>query len=125
MALEYSSLLEPLPPWKTRKLRVSLADWGWLQRFLIFAFELVLRVFLMFIEEFRVETDISGFVDTVDVSKASGNGEIRSNSGKCAVDIPDILRLSIQRSIINASVIHTYQVNFANEARLPSSSPPV
>jgi hypothetical protein len=81
---------------------------GRIQRFLVFALKLFAGVLLVFVEEFGVETDVAGFVDTVDVSETSGDGKVGSDFGEIAVYIPDILWLGIQRGIINASIIDTY-----------------
>jgi hypothetical protein len=87
---------------------VGLGWVGLLQRFLVFALELFAGVLLVFVEEFGVETDVAGFVDTVDVSETSSDGEVGPDFGEIAVYIPDILWLGIQRGIINASIIDTY-----------------
>ena len=79
---------------------------GRVQRFGIFAVEFLFGVFLMFAEEFGVETDVTGFVYAMDVTETCCDGEVRSHFCECRVYIPDIFRLSIQRSIIHASVIN-------------------
>lgn len=81
---------------------------GRLQRLVVFALEFFAGVLLVFVEEFGVETDVAGFIDPVDVTETSGDGEVGSDLGEIAVYIPDILWLSIQRGIINASIIDTY-----------------
>jgi hypothetical protein len=65
-------------------------------------------VLLVFVKEFGVKADVAGFVDTVDISETSRDGEVGSDFSEIAVYIPDILWLSIQRGIVNASIIDTY-----------------
>jgi hypothetical protein len=79
---------------------------GRVQRFGVFAVEFLFGVFLMFAEEFGVETDVTGFVYAMDVTEPCCDGEVRSYFCECRVYIPDIFRLSIQRSIIHSSVIN-------------------
>jgi hypothetical protein len=81
---------------------------GRLQRFVVFALELLAGVLLVFVKEFGVKADVAGFVDTVDISETSRDGEVGSDFSEIAVYIPDILWLSIQRGIVNASIIDTY-----------------
>ena len=49
----------------------------------------------MFSEKFRVETDVAGFVDTVDISEACGDGEVRADFCEIAVYIPNIFWLGV------------------------------
>jgi hypothetical protein len=81
---------------------------GGVQRFLVFDFELLFSVFLMFAEEFGMEADIAWFVDAVDISESSSDREVRTNLREIAIYIPNIFRLSIQRGIIDSSIVHTY-----------------
>ena len=98
----------PLPPWKTRNLRISGRKGGFVQRFGVLAVEFLFGVFLMFSEEFRMETHVAWFVDAMDVSKGSGNGEIRPNLGEIVVYVPDIFGLGVQGSIIHAGIVNAY-----------------
>jgi hypothetical protein len=74
---------------------ISLIKNG-LQRFLVFGFEVFPGVGLMIAEEFRMETDVTRFVDTVDISESCSDGKVWANSSKGTVYIPDILWLSVQ-----------------------------
>jgi hypothetical protein len=86
---------------------ISIKEEG-LQRFLVFDLELFPGVGLMFTEEFGVETHITGFVDTVDISESSGDGKVRANCSERTIHIPDILWLGIQGGIIDTGVVNTY-----------------
>ena len=95
------------------------------QWFCVFAVEFLSRIFLVFAEEFGMETDVSGFVDAVDVSESCGDREVGSYFCERRIHVPDIFRLSIQCGIIDASVINTYCQSFISGHGIPSSSPPV
>jgi hypothetical protein len=60
---------------------------------------------LMFAEKFGMETDVAGFIDTMNVSESSGDGEIGTNFREIAIYVPNIFWLSIQRSVINSSIV--------------------
>ena len=47
---------------------------------------LLLDVGLVTREQFGVQTDVTGLVDTVDVTETSGNGEVRADGGEGLVD---------------------------------------
>jgi hypothetical protein len=68
----------------------------------------------MFAKEFRLEFNVTGLVNTVDVTEAGGDGEVRPNFRKSLVHIPNVLWLSVQGGIINAAVVNTYLVNYEN-----------
>ncbi len=57
--------------------------------------QLLARVFLMFAQQLGSKLDISGLVDTVDVSEAGGNGEVGGDLAERRVDVPNILRLGV------------------------------
>ena len=78
------------------------------QRLIFLAVELFFGVGLVFAEELGLEADVAWFVDTMDVSESSGDREVWSNGSESRIHIPDILWLSIQGSIIDASVVNTY-----------------
>jgi len=61
----------------------------------------------MFAKEFRMETDVARFVDTMNVSESSSDGEIGTNFREIVIYIPNIFWLSIQRSVINSSIVNT------------------
>lgn len=69
---------------------------------------------LMFTQKFRVKLDISGLVDTVDVSKSSSDTEVGANGAQCRVDIPDILRLGVKLGVIDTSVVDTVLLTASN-----------
>jgi hypothetical protein len=95
IALSYSSFVLPLPPWKTRNLQISFYKEKDQQRFGILSVKFLFSIFLMFAEEFGVETDVAGFVDTMDISEACGDGEVRANFCEIAVYIPNIFWLGV------------------------------
>ena len=110
MALVYSSFVLPLPPWNTRNLSLVpvMLGGGGLQRFRVFAVEFLFCVFLVFAEEFGVETDVARFVYAVNVSETCSDGEVGSYFCECGVHVPDIFGLSIQSSVIHSRVVDTY-----------------
>jgi hypothetical protein len=65
------------------------------QRFGVFSVKFLFGIFLMFAEEFGVETDVAGFVDTMHISEACGDGEVRANFREVAVYIPNIFWLGV------------------------------
>lgn len=66
---------------------------------------LLLHVFLVLLEEFGVQADVAGLVDSVNVTEASGNREVRADAGKGIVDGEDVLGLSVQRVVVDALVV--------------------
>ena len=66
---------------------------------------LFLNIFLMLVEQFRVEADIAWLVNTVDVAKAGGNGEIRGDGLEGLVDVVNILRLGVEGIVVNILVV--------------------
>jgi hypothetical protein len=54
-----------------------------------------------------VKLNISWLVDTVNVSKAGGYGEVWGDWRQCFIDIEDILRLGIKRVVIDILIINT------------------
>lgn len=69
--------------------------------------DLVLDVFLVLLEQLRVELDIAGLVDTVDITETSGNGEVGADGGELLVDGEDVLGLSVERVVVNGLVVDT------------------
>lgn len=69
--------------------------------------DLLLDEGLVLAEEFGVETDVSGLVDTVDVTESSGNGEVGADGGESVVDGEDVLGLSVERVVVNVLVVDT------------------
>jgi hypothetical protein len=67
----------------------------------------ILDILLVLAEELGVELDISGLVNTMDVSETSSNGEIRRDGGESLVNSKDILWLSVKRVIVNIFIVDT------------------
>lgn len=67
--------------------------------------ELLLDVFLVLGEQFRVEAHVTGLVDAVHVTEASGDGEVRADGGERVVNGEDILRLGVEGVVVNAFVV--------------------
>lgn len=85
-------------------------DWGkishvqWLGDFTT---QLLADMFLVFAQKLRVKFDIARFVNAVDISESGRDAEVGANSIQRRVDIPDILRLSVELGVVDASVIDT------------------
>ena len=58
-------------------------------------------------EQLGVELDVTGLVDTVDVAKASGNGEVWADRRQGVVNRQDVLRLGVERVVVNILVVDT------------------
>lgn len=69
--------------------------------------ELLGSVSLVFAEEVWSEDDVSWLVDTVDVSETSGNREAWGDGRERLVDVPDVLRLSVKRGVVDVGVVNT------------------
>ena len=54
-----------------------------------------------------MESDVAGLVDTVDVTKAGRNREVRADLRQCVVDGENILWLGVQRVVIYRLVVDT------------------
>jgi hypothetical protein len=67
----------------------------------------ILNILLVLLQKFRVELDVSGLVDTVDITESSSNGEIWRDRGKCLVDGKDILWLGVERIVVNVLIVDT------------------
>jgi len=78
----------------SQRLGVGLAD-------------LLSGVLLVVTEELGPESDVSGLVDTVDVSETSGNGEVGGDGVQGSVDIVDVWGLSVEGSIVGVGVVDT------------------
>ena len=68
---------------------------------------LLLDVLLVLGEELGVELDVAGLVDTVDVTKASGNGEVGADGGESVLDGQDVLGLGVEGVVVNILVVNT------------------
>lgn len=84
---------------------------------------LVLDVLLVLVEEFGVELDIARLVNTVHITEACGNGEIRRDLLQGGVDLVNILGLGIERVVVDILVVDTIffttsDANFLNFGEL-------
>lgn len=68
---------------------------------------LLLYVLLVLGEELGVELDVAGLVDTVDVTEASGNGEVGADGGEGVLDGQDVLGLGVEGVVVNILVVDT------------------
>lgn len=68
---------------------------------------LVLDVLLVLAEELRAELDVTGLVDTVNVTETSGNGEEGRDLGKGLVDLVNVFGLGVEGVVVNALVVNT------------------
>jgi hypothetical protein len=78
-----------------------------LQRLLVRATELLRRQGLVLAKKLGVETHVAGLVHAVNVSEGSRDREVRSDLGEALVHIPNVLRLGVKQSVINACVVNT------------------
>lgn len=69
--------------------------------------ESLLDVGLVLGEQLGVETDVTGLVDTVNVTEASGDGEVGADGRKSFVDSEDVLGLSVKGVVVNILVVDT------------------
>lgn len=69
--------------------------------------ELLLNIGLVLTQKSGLELDVTGLVDTVDVTESGGNGEVRGNGGELTVDIPDVLGLSVELGVGDVRVVDT------------------
>jgi hypothetical protein len=60
---------------------------------------------LVFAKQLRVELDISGLVDAVNVAETSSNREVWRDGSQGVVDVEDVLGLGVQRVIVNILVV--------------------
>jgi len=76
--------------------------------------ELLVSVLLVLREELGLELDVSGLVDTVDVSETGSDGEGLGDGGKGVVDFEDVLGLSVEGSVVDAGVVDTILLTTGN-----------
>ena len=67
----------------------------------------VLDELLVLAEKLWVKLDVSGLVDTVNVSETSGDGEVWGDWLEGLVDGKDILGLSVERVVVDILVVNT------------------
>ena len=53
-----------------------------------------------------MEFDIARLIDTVDVAKAGGDAEVGGNLGEGGPDVVDVLRLGVERVVVNVLVVN-------------------
>ena len=69
------------------------------------------------------QADIAGRIDTMDVAKGRGNGEVAIRDGwESLIDLPDLLRLSVQTGGIHIRVVHTI-LKSMEKIRQPKQGP--
>ena len=69
--------------------------------------DLLLDVGLVLLEELRVEADVTGLVDAVDVSETGGDGEVGADGSKTVVDVEDVLWLGVEGVVVDGLVVDT------------------
>lgn len=76
-------------------------------RLVLLGAESLLDVGLVLGEQLGVETDVTGLVDTVDVTETSGDGEVGADGRKGVVDSEDVLGLGVKGVVVNILVVNT------------------
>jgi hypothetical protein len=74
---------------------------------IIFSLELLLDISLVLTKKFGVELNVTGSIDTVDVTETSSNTEEVGDLAEGSVDIPDIFGLGVKSRVVNTRVINT------------------
>lgn len=74
--------------------------------FLVGPAELLLCVELVLVEELGVEADVAGLVDAVYVTEGGGDREVGADLGEGRVDVPDVLWLGVEASVVDVGVVH-------------------
>lgn len=67
--------------------------------------DLLLDVGLVLGQQLRVQADVAGLVDTVDVAEASGNREVGADGGQGLVDGQDVLGLGVEGVVVDVLVV--------------------
>lgn len=68
---------------------------------------LLLDELLVLGQQLRVQADISGLVDTVDVAESSGNREVGADGRQGVVDGQDVLGLGVEGVVVDILVVDT------------------
>jgi hypothetical protein len=68
---------------------------------------LLSSVLLVVTKEFGSESDVSGLVDTVNISETGGNGEVGGDGVESSVDIVNVGGLSVEGSVVGIRVVDT------------------
>lgn len=84
------------------------------ERLVFLSIDLLLRVGLMLAQEFWMQADITGLVNSVNISEACSNREIRRNRAKRLIDVVNIFRLGIKGTVVDSSVIDTVLFSSGN-----------
>mmetsp|Transcript_26744 Transcript_26744/g.37570 ORF Transcript_26744/g.37570 Transcript_26744/m.37570 type:complete len:283 (+) Transcript_26744:620-1468(+) len=75
--------------------------------FVILACKLFLGISLMATKTFGLESDITGLVDTVDITEGSSNREHGTNLGECLVDRVNLFGTGVQLFGVNIFIVDT------------------
>lgn len=70
-----------------------------------FTSQFLAHMLLVLTQKFGVKFDISGLVNTMDVSESSGDTEVWADGIQGRVDLPDVLRLSVELGVIDSGII--------------------
>jgi hypothetical protein len=98
--------------------------------------KLLVAVSLVLGEELGLEDNVSGLVDTVDVSESGSDRESGGDGEEGVVDVEDVLGLGVERGVVDACERGAWSVRPYSDERdrelhnspvlsTPSSSPPV
>ena len=70
----------------------------------------------MLAEQFRMQFYVARFVDTVHVTEASGDAEIRGDCREGAINVIDVFGLGVEGVVVNVFVIDTvfFTASYAN-----------
>jgi hypothetical protein len=68
---------------------------------------LLSSVLLVVTKEFGSESDVSGLVDTVNISETGSDGEVGGDGVESSVDIVDVRGLSVEGSVVGVRVVDT------------------
>ena len=78
-----------------------------LQRLGVGLANLLGSVLLVVTEELGPEGNVSGLVDTVNISETSGNGEVGGDGVQSSVDVVDVWGLGVEGSVVGVGVVDT------------------
>jgi hypothetical protein len=71
----------------------------------LFRVGLPLHVRLVLTEKFRVQFDVARLVDTMDVSEACGDREVRANLRQRGPDVIDVFGLCVEGVVVDVFVV--------------------
>jgi hypothetical protein len=75
------------------------------ERLLVTVLELLGHVGLVLAKDLGLELDVSGLVDTVDVSESGGDGEVGGDGRESGEDVVDVGGLSVERGVVDRRVV--------------------